>query len=309
VLSVVIPAGGGAPRLRCTLMCLAAALRAEAAAAAEIIVVNDGALAEIRACVESSAQQTGAEFQLVEIAHAGRSAARNAGALRARGNRLLFMDSDILMEKEAIGFHSGLGPEAARVIYRGTIAHLPWLAAFEDPMTGEFTAEASRSLRIHASNPCLLSSRTLSQKVLEDPALLRPMARSTRFQRHLQQWFHDNPADISSSWIGCTGGQISVDRRVFDQLGGFDEKMGLRWGAEDLEFGYRAAQSGIAIRYAGDSRCYHLDHGVSGRAGDHAQALEYFAAKHGNQGVMRLLDYFDGACDLPEAMEACHATA
>jgi hypothetical protein len=308
VLSVVIPVGGGAPRLRCTLTCLAAALHAEAAAA-EIIVVSDGAPAEIRECVETCGQQTRAEFQIIEIAHAGRSAARNAGALQARGNRLLFIDSDILVEKEVICFHSGLGPEAARLIYRGTIAHLPWLAAFEDPMTGEFTAEALRSLRIPASNSCLLSSRTLSLEVLKNPAVLRTMARSTRFQRHLQQWFHDNPTDISSSWIGCTGGQISVDRRVFDQLGGFDEKMGLRWGAEDLEFGYRAAQSGIAIRYAENSRCYHLDHAVSGRAGDHAQALEYFAEKHGNQGVLRLLDYFNGMCNLSEAMEACHAPA
>jgi Glycosyl transferase family 2/N-terminal domain of galactosyltransferase len=308
VLSVVIPAGGGAPRLRCTLACLAAALRAEAAEA-EIIVVNDGALAEIRASVEHAAEHTGAEFQMVEIARAGRSAARNAGALQARGNRLLFIDSDILVEKEVVRFHAGLGPEAARLIYRGTIAHLPWLAAFEDPMTGAFTAEALRSLRIHATNSCLLSSRTLSREVLEDPSVLRTVARSTRFQRHLEQWFQDNAGDVASSWIGSTGGQISMDRHIFDQLGGFDEKMGMRWGAEDLEFGYRAAQSGIAIRYARNARCYHLDHGVSGREGDHALALEYFAAKHGNPGVMRLLDYFSGKCNLSEAMEACHVTA
>lgn len=306
MLSVVIPVGGGVPRLRCALLCLAGALRAEAA---EIIVVNDGASVEVRECVRMAARQTGREFQLAEIARAGRSAARNAGALQARGSRLLFMDSDILVEREAIRFHGGLGREAERLIYRGTIAHLPWLAAFEDPMTGEFTAEASRSLRIQTSNACLLSSRTISPEVLDDPTVLRSMARGTRFQRHLQQWFQDNPAEVISSWIGCTGGQISMDRGVFDQLGGFDEKMGLRWGAEDLEFGYRAAQSGIAIRYAENARCYHLDHGVGMREGDHAQALAYFAAKHCNPGVMRLLDYFSGACSLSDALEACHVPA
>jgi glycosyltransferase involved in cell wall biosynthesis len=294
--------------LRCALLCLAGALRSEAAEA-EVIVVNDGASAEVRECVQMAAQQTGREFQLTEIARAGRSAARNAGALQARGSRLLFMDSDILVEREAIRFHGSLGPDAECLIYRGTIAHLPWLAAFEDPMNGELTAEAARSLRTQASNACLLSSRTISQDVLHDPTVLRSVARGTRFQRHLQQWFQANPAEVTSSWIGCTGGQISIDRGIFDQLGGFDEKMGLRWGAEDLELGYRAAQSGIAIRYAENARCYHLDHGVAGREGDHAQALTYFAAKHGNPGVMRLLDYFSGACSLSDALEACHVPA
>lgn len=308
MLSVVIPAGGGAPRLRCTLACLAAALRDESVVS-EVIVVNDGSLVEIRECVETSREQAAAEFQLVEIARAGRSAARNAGALQASGNRLLFIDSDILVEREAIRFHAALGPEAERLIYRGNIAHLPWLAAFEDPISGQFTAEAARSLRTNTSHACLLSSRRLSPEVLENPSALRSIARSTRFQRDLQHWFHNNPCDIASSWVGCTGGQISVDRHVFDQLGGFDEKMGLRWGAEDLEFGYRAAQSGVAIRYTECARSYHLDHGVSGRDGDHAAAFAYFAEKHGNHGVMRLLDYFNGVCNLSEAVEACHVAA
>jgi len=308
VLSVVIPAAGGIPRLRCTLTCLAAAMR-DQATDVEVIVVNDGGASEVRECVQTSAHHAAVDFQLIEIPRGGRSVARNAGAARARGRRLLFIDSDILVEKEVLRFHSALDHEAARLIYRGMISHLPWLAAFEDPANGELTAEALRSLRIPANNACLLSSRTLSPETLESPELLRTGARSTPFQRDLQRWFQNNASDVEASWIGCTGGQISVDRSVLEKLGGFDERMGLRWGAEDLEFGYRAVQSGVAIRYAGNSRCYHMDHSVSGRAGDHDWALNYFARKHDNLGVLRLLDYFSGKCSLTEVLEACHAPA
>ncbi|HEX7286703.1 MAG TPA: glycosyltransferase family 2 protein [Candidatus Angelobacter sp.] len=309
MLSVVIPAGGGVPRLRCTLACVAAAVRADATDT-EVIVVNDGGALEIRECVDECAHPSAVEFKIVEIPRGGRSKARNAGAALARGDRILFIDSDILPEREVLRFHSCLGPEAARFLYRGTIVHLPWLAAFEDPVSGELTAEAAHSLRLRSgSNACLLASRTLSAEALENPGLLRNMARGTPFQRDLQRWFHANPSDVIASWIGCTGGQLSVDRSVFETLGGFDESMGLRWGAEDLEFGYRAAQAGIATRYAERSLCYHMDHSISGRAGDHDWALEYFARKHGNDGVLRLLDYFAGKCSLTEAMEACHAPA
>ena len=308
MLSVIIPAGGATPRLRCTLTCLAVGMRAQASDI-EVIVVNDGAGSEIRKCVEISSQQVALDLQLVEIPRSGRSAARNAGAAQARGSRLLFIDSDILLEREALGFHSSLGRQDAGYIYRGTIAHLPWLAAFEDPVSGELTAEAAHSLRVAAGNSCLLSSRALSPGALQAPEILRTMARATPFQRDLERWFRNNPSDITASWIGCTGGQISVHRSVFERLGQFDELMGLRWGAEDLEFGYRSAQSGTGIRFAGHARCYHMDHSVSGRAGDHHWALEYFARKHENPGLLRLLDYFDNKCNLTEVLEACHAPA
>lgn len=309
MLSVVIPSGGDIPRLRCTLICLAAAIRGEGAAV-DVVIVNDGGAPGIRECVTAAARQTATGFRLVEVPRGGRSAARNTGAAHSRGERLLFIDSDVLVEKEVIRFHSRLGNEAANVIYRGTIAHLPWLAAFEDPVSGKLSPQAVSSLRVSPEgSACLLASRTLSPEVLDQPELLRTVARSSPFQRDLQRWFRDNPSDVAASWIGCTGGQVSVHRSVFQMLGGFDERMGLRWGAEDLEFGYRAAQAGIPIRYAGSSLCFHMDHPVNRRQEDHDWALTYFAGKHSNQGILRILDYFSGRCDLTEALEACHVSA
>ena len=71
--------------------------------------------------------------------------------------------------------------------------------------------------------------------------------------------------------------------------------MGQRWGAEDLELGYRFERAGIAISHL-QVVAYHMDHETGGRQGDHAHALNYFAHKHRHQGVLRLLDYFEGSC-------------
>jgi len=308
VLSVVIPAGGGAARLKCALQCLAASLHG-GISNIEVIVVNDGGALEIRDCVHRSGREYAVDFELVEIPRGGRSAARNAGAARSRGDRLLFIDSDVLLEKEALVFHSTLNGAAARIIYRGTILHLPWLTAFADPVSGELTVEASRSLRLSNEDACLLASRKLSREAIENPELLKAGSRRPPFQRDLQRWFGGDPANIAATWIGCTGGQFSVDRSVWETLGGFDERMGLRWGAEDLEFGYRAVESGIAVRHAERARCYHMDHPVHGRDRDHEWALEYFAHKHANPGILRLSEYFGGKCSLNQVLEACHGSA
>ncbi len=308
MLSIAIPAHGGVPRLRCAITCLMASARA-AQKNVEVIIVNDGASAAVRECVENLTVGSGLNLRIVDTPRKGRSGARNAGAAHARGDRILFLDSDILAGKDVIVFHSELGPESAHLIFRGPILHLPWLCAFEDPISGELTEEAARSLRVSSTNSCLLASRRLTSEALESPDVLRPLARSPQFQRDLQRWFEQNASDAMGSWIGCTGGQLSIARKAFERLGGFDEEMGMRWGAEDLEFGYRAVHEGMSVRQSKTSHCYHMDHTSTGRTGDHEWALNYFARKHGNDGVLRLLDYFSGQCSLAEALEACYAPA
>jgi glycosyltransferase involved in cell wall biosynthesis len=308
MLSIVIPAHSGVPRVRCAITCLMASLR-PAQRPVEVIVVNDGASSEVRECVENLGSDSGLQLHVVDIPRKGRSGARNAGVAHARGDRILFLDADILAGKEVIAFHAELGPESEHLIFRGRILHLPWLCVFEDPLSGELTEEASRSLRVGGGKACLLTSRRLSCEALESPDMLKPMARTPQFQRDLERWFEQTSGGRMDSWIGCTGGQFSIARAAFERLGGFDEAMGMRWGAEDLEFGYRAAHEGVTVRQSTTAYCYHMDHTSSGRTGDHEWALGYFARKHGNDGVLRLLDYFDGKCSLAEAVEACHAPA
>ena len=99
-----------------------------------------------------------------------------------------------------------------------------------------------------------------------------------------------------------TGAHLSVQRSAVLGLGGFDEAMGLRWGAEDLELGYRAEKAGLPITYAAEAVVYHMDHETDGRDGDHEAAFKYFARKHGDVKVLNVLSYFAGRCSLPVAL-------
>ena len=91
-----------------------------------------------------------------------------------------------------------------------------------------------------------------------------------------------------------------MSKQLFVELGGFDERMGLAWGAEDLEFGYRAERHGACLLHAAESIIWHMNHDVSGRQGHHEQALRYFSRKHSDPSILRLLDYFAGKCCLEE---------
>jgi glycosyltransferase involved in cell wall biosynthesis len=282
-------------RLRLALANVAVACSREAAAA-EVIVVDDWGDPEVGEVVGALAARWPAlSLQWLPSGRGGRSAARNRGAAKSRGSRLLFLDGDMLVAEGTIGAHAALEGGVAR----GTILRLPWVTAFSDPATGELTELAARTLKVGPDGGAPgLSSRIVRFDQHGYPAAeVRRWARANRFERDIQQWFSVHPA--RGRWLGVTGAHLSVSRDAFLSVGGFDEAMGRRWGAEDLELGYRFEKAGIPIRHL-DVVAYHMDHDTSGREGDHAHALGYFAEKHGNRAVLRLLDYFEGACPFQE---------
>jgi GT2 family glycosyltransferase len=117
-------------------------------------------------------------------------------------------------------------------------------------------------------------------------------ARRNRFERDIQGWFA-NGAASGGRWLGVVGAHFSISHEMFDKVGKFDEAMGRRWGAEDLEFGLRAERGGIPI-VAVEAVAYHMDHDTAGRDGDHRSAIEYLAQKHGRPELLGLWDYFEG---------------
>jgi GT2 family glycosyltransferase len=92
-LSIVVPAFNNAGQLQA---CLEALPRASSVHA-EVIVVDDASPQEIR----EVAERHGAVYHRLD-ANAGPSSARNAGARRATGDILLFVDSDVVVAPGAV---------------------------------------------------------------------------------------------------------------------------------------------------------------------------------------------------------------
>lgn len=302
MLSIVLPVYRSAPRTQLALVQLIAVVRNEVSDA-EIIVVNDGACSEVSKTVrEVSLRYPGAMISLIEQEHGGRSKARNRGAFYATNKLLFFMDGDVLLQPGAITAHLQLHATYQQILVRGTILHLPSLVPFDDPLAGTLTSRAKASLRIVEGNhpPALLQRRvTMDAHGYPSPEVVKN-ARRSRFETDIHEWLGSRTADQPNRWIGCTGAHISIAKESFNTLGGFDEAMGMRWGAEDMEFGYRAEKIGIRILHAQQAVVCHMDHDASGREGDHDSALYYFSMKHHDSTPLRLKHYFAGDRSLAE---------
>ncbi len=93
-LSIVIPTYNGASRIA---RCLHALLEQTASRAAEIVVVSDGSTDETARIVSQIAAHA-PQLRLIEQPNSGPAAARNRGAMEARGQILLFTDDDCVPE-------------------------------------------------------------------------------------------------------------------------------------------------------------------------------------------------------------------
>ena len=283
-LSVVIPTRDKAARLR---LCLRA-LEQAAACPLEVLVVDDGSGDGTPAVLAAARERGRLPLRVLRSPARGRSAARNCGGAAARGERLLFLDDDVLADAGALRAHAAVGGTAEGVIARAAILHLPWLRCAADPTVADPALPAGVAARLLPAG--------------EDAPLVeaaRPHARRTRFEAAVQRLLQAADAP-EGRWPAATGGNLSIQAEHFRALGGFDERLGKRWGLEDLELGYRAERGGASIVALPGCTVFHLDHPTGpGRAADHQAAMRYFRRKHGREAGARLQRFFAEEAGFP----------
>lgn len=263
----------------------------------EVVVVDDGG-GGVRAAVV--AWLGGATPRIVETKRSGRSAARNTGARASSGDRILFLDDDVIVDADVLDAHAAGSCDA---VLRGTIRQLPWLAAFEDPVGGELTERARASLPRNGMSGIVERRLRIDDRGRPTAGSLR-RGRLSAFERDLHRHLDGRGAYRAGRWIASTGANLSMSREAFDAVGGFDERMGVTWGAEDLELGYRCEKLGLAVRHAQRAVAHHMDHAREARDGEHASALTYFATKHHAPNVLLLQSYFAGQCAIDAVVGA-----
>jgi GT2 family glycosyltransferase len=265
--------------------------------AGEVVVVDDSGCGAAREAFEQVASAfTGARMRLVHAPHGGRSAARNRGVAESGGEILLFLDDDVLVMPGTLASHVRAHRKREHLLVRGTIVQMPRLAVLEDPQLGVWS---ERSRAAFVAEPRARQVVELLADGSPAPSV-RKLGRLARFERDVHQLLASGEG--RRAWPGATGAQLSMRRADFTALGGFDENMGRGWGAEDLEFGYRAERAGLRIYHERASVVYHMDDGRRGREAEHAAALAYFAAKHRDPSVLLLERYFAGRCALEDVV-------
>jgi len=199
----------------------------------EVVVVDDGSDPPLAPVDDSPLT--------VRVVHQpdrgfGLARARNTGARAAAGEVLAFLDCDMM-------------PEATWLA-----AHARWHHAASDVLSIGFRAHVeSVDLR-----PAAVRSRSGS---LADLFAGRPVERPEWIDFHMAR-----TADLTfwsdDMFRVVTGGNFGISRRFFDLVGGFDETF-TQWGAEDIEFGFRAFTLGAVLVPVRDAFCWHQGPGAA----------------------------------------------
>jgi glycosyltransferase involved in cell wall biosynthesis len=254
VLSVVIPVFNRPLALRGMLAALLQQVRdveRDLGRPCEVIIADDGSPVDIESRVMGSLDDAvKAHVRWVRMQqNSGRSAARNAGAALAGGNRLLFLDCDSYPGAGMLVRHCGVDDDG--VVLLGRRLEPGW------PALTKMVAAEGREPDIEG---------------FEDDFRVSHLG----FDADIPM-LPSSPAP----WLTAYSHNMSVPRELFVRVGGFDEAM-RQWGHEDIELGLRLFKAGGKFRYDRDAYCAHLPHNRDYR-GDTTRAednLSYIKRKH-----------------------------
>jgi GT2 family glycosyltransferase len=87
----------------------------------EVVLVNDGSRDETPAVIAAAAQRASCGFTVINQANAGLARGRNAGIARARGERIIFIDDDILPTPTFVEEHLRSHVRTPEAIVRGAV--------------------------------------------------------------------------------------------------------------------------------------------------------------------------------------------
>ncbi len=254
--SVIVRSKDEAPRLRLTLASLGAQTRA-----AEIVVVNDGSRDDTDAVIA----EAGRQMPIIHVRHEtakGRSAAANAGAARASGDILIFLDGDTLAEPRLVERHLEVHEARPDRVVRGDTRHLRCTRFFADPQTGSpMPGEETRVAKL--SEPELARMRVTLADVLDDFASVEARGQVGIYPGAGPRLLYDiemaalrEHPECGVLWAAASGANQSAPAKAFADVGGFDPSITIN---EHRELALRLCQAGLRMATA-DARTYHMTH-------------------------------------------------
>lgn len=255
--SVILRSRNEAARLRLTL----ASLRAQSEEA-EIVVVNDGS----DDATDDVLREATRLAPLVRIDHEkaqGRSRAANAGAARAGGDVLIFLDGDTLAGPDFVARHLAVHRRLDGALARGETLHLRQTRLFRDP--DALTPMPGEEARVSAMSAAdLARARVGVDEVAGDFASIEARAQEGIYPgagpRRLYQLemaaLREAPG-CAVLWAAASGSNQSVPRAAFLDSGGFDDELSIN---EHRELALRLTQAGLAMAPADGARSFHMIH-------------------------------------------------
>ncbi len=231
----------------------------------------------------------------------GQATARNKGLTLANGEIVLFLDDDMLASPDLLEIHDNYHQRGFSVVMGGgshralTIWYPNW---FNSLSAGD------RKTILESGHPRLLSYIDYQPENALVPlvAILQPydivhdfsQVKQLAFTRehHISALFGDELTDLAIPWITGGAGNLSVQRKLLEDVDGFDENF-LGWGLEDLELEYRLYQAGARFAFVARVTAYHQLHPRQWEAmlKSNLRNYKYFCQKHSSPTVFLFFQY------------------
>jgi GT2 family glycosyltransferase len=251
--SIVIRSKDEADRLRLTLASLAVQTEKT-----EVVVVNDGSSDSTREVIAEAA----GELAIDAIHHAtpsGRSAASNAGAAKATGEILIFLDGDTLAAPDLVEQHMKEHRCRSDLIVRGETWHLRCTRSFLNPETGApwpgeearmaLMSEKERARSLITRQEIRQSFATINRRA--QPGIY-PGFGPRRLHELEMEALHTHP-ESDVLWAAAVGSNLSVNRAAFLEVGGFHPEISIN---EHRELALRLYHHGLRMAAAPGRTCH-----------------------------------------------------
>lgn len=231
-VTVVIPYYEAQPKLDLTLIALTQ--QTYPLDLLDVVVVDDGSVKPPR--VPQSVKHLDVAVHVQEDLGFGLARARNLGASVSAGEILVFLDCDMIPERQTIEAHARWHHVASDIVVVGFRWHADFSAVTEKGLAKAVASDKIRSL-------------LAGQEPLRPQWIERHMARTAMMTKDADAYFRT-----------MSGGNLSIRGNFFEEIGGLDESF-TQWGGEDNEFGFRAIQAGAVVIPDRLATCWHQGSG------------------------------------------------
>lgn len=196
----------------------------------EIIIIDDGSTENIRKVVDNYSKVFNISY-IRESHTSNRSVLRNKGINVSRGNKIIFLDGDMVVSPEFIEQHDINTPNKKDISFGNRL----FLEDFKKGIITENTIIDHFSL------------------IEQFPARLDE-----------RKWLIDNLVasgnNINNKWYFIYTNNLCVWKEELVAIGGFDSIYDKDWGVEDVDLGYRLIKNGCNIVYIENLNSYHIPH-------------------------------------------------
>ena len=283
-ISIVIPTFNNVERL--SIMLKSLYLQYYNEGNLDIIIVNDGSNESEEAFIRKLKNIY--NFRYFCIDRHGRSYARNCGIENARYNFVLFLDDDVILSPNCLFIHAKEQMDKPQILH-GEIKHFVYSCLFKDPIQG-IPYESEKILK---TNNCIDFFRRKC-KILNTPEKYEEIYKVSMYlalENKIKEIFEQNDNDYK--WIAFTGGNVSCPKKWLEEVNGFDEMFGIRWGCEDLELGYRLNKIGKPFGYSCKASVCHMNHKKNNAITEHGISADYFMNKHNDCAIRKIINFLN----------------